>query len=149
MTFEQWWEQQPIAKISAPHMTLIVKSFEEIARQAWIAGAASVPPVAIAPELHPDEEVVINIDYYDIDEMVTEFLREKGFHNQNFDKHGYECVAYEEWSNYEEHSFDVVADTTDILELGDRLHYKLGDILNWMCAEGKLRAGTYLIKVFW
>lgn len=152
MTFEQWWSRQPITQNVKPSFEIIVKSFEEIARQAWIAGAASVPPVAIAPALAVDETIVIKTDYNDIDHMVTEFLREKGFRSKNFDKYGYECVAENEWSNYQEHSFTVESidyKGKEQISCSDSRVPFLGDILNWMCFDGKLKAGTYLIKVYW
>lgn len=91
-------------------------------------------------------KTVREVDYNDLDEAITEFLKSKGV-NKN-----YECVAYEEWGNYESHSFDVdgdidEADKTQILH--GNLHYQTQNILNWMAEENVIENGEYLVSVYW
>lgn len=91
-------------------------------------------------------KTIREVDYKDLDEAVNEFLKSKGI-NKN-----YNCVAYEEWSNNESHSFDVDSELDDDLLndlMAGKLHYKTSDILNWMCHEGSIASGEYTINIFW
>lgn len=36
--FDTWWNKQPISKVTADNMTLIVQSYKDIAKEAWLAG---------------------------------------------------------------------------------------------------------------
>ena len=89
--------------------------------------------------------VVISISGNELDRAITEFLRSKGHSEENFDKYGCECVAENEWGNYQEHSFDVDAIPTKE-PLGS---LATGEILNLMCFEGYIEAGEYLVDCSW
>ncbi len=88
----------------------------------------------------------IEVDYNDLDESITEFLKNKGRDDQ------YECVAYEEWGNYESHDFDIDGDVNEDdkkrILTGD-LHFQTSSILNWMAEEGIIEKGNYKIDIFW
>lgn len=88
-------------------------------------------------------------DVVDVDNAITSFLKEKGFSSKNFDKYGYEAIAENEWSNYQEHSFSVEPTAPDASGLADIGRLSTGKLLNWMCADGKLPAGDYLVEVYW
>ncbi len=91
-------------------------------------------------------KIIREVDYISLDDAITEFLKSKGLDKR------YESVAYEEWSNYESHSFSVQAKASEgeIKEIMEgKLHYKTQDILNWMCAEGKIEEGEYLVSINW
>jgi len=92
---------------------------------------------------------VLEVSYNDIDAEITDFLLSKGFTKKDMtcERRGYEICAENEWCNDSEHSFDVepepLADQTTLK------HVSTNEILNWMCAEGKLEAGEYLVDVCW
>ncbi len=94
-------------------------------------------------------KVVIEVDYNDLDEAVTTFLKLKNFSDRNFDKHGYECIAVNEWSNYQSHTFTVSPNIPDDDEKNDIGGMGTGEILDWMCAENLVEAGEYLVNVCW
>ena len=89
------------------------------------------------------------IDYNDLDDAITDFLQKKGVLPLEGPRSRYECVAYEEWGNYESHEFDVDPKDVDHLKPGDRLHYQTSNILNWMCFEGLLPAGDLTVSISW
>lgn len=70
----------------------------------------------------------------------------------------YEVVAYEEWGNYEKHSFSIEKEEQDA-ETKKLIHdYKLtGKIGNWhtrdllvdLCNRGIIEPGEYLIDIYW
>ena len=104
---------------------------------------------------------LVEVDYNEIDKAVTDFLRKKKILNEpdpNVEwwkqkKINYECVAYEEWGNYQSHTIDIEAEMPEQYDM-DRLnkgnlHYHLRTILNWMCCENEIEAGEYLISVSW
>lgn len=92
--------------------------------------------------------IVKKVEVRDLDDAITEFLKSKSFTDSNFLEFGYESAAENEWSNYEEHSFEVEpvfpSDfNTQILDLST------ARILNWMCAEKQLESGNYLVSYSW
>ena len=93
-------------------------------------------------QLKYNEKTYREVDYNDLDNFISEVFGIK-----------YECVAYEEWGNYQSHSFDVTPEELDDhykeeLKEGD-FHYMLGCLLNDACHQGLLQPGDYLINVFW
>lgn len=99
--------------------------------------------------LQGTQKTVIKVDYHDLDTAITSFLKEKGYSEKNFNKHGYECVAENEWCNYQSHCFTVAPNMPTPEELEDLGGLGTGELLDYMCAEGKIEAGEYLIEVFW
>ncbi len=93
------------------------------------------------------KKVVIEVDYSELDELIEKQYGRK-----------YECVAYEEWSNYESHSFDVQKEKLDDYdkEKIDNWNSKNGSgmymttiFLNDMCNRGVIEPGEYLVNVYW
>ena len=102
--------------------------------------------------LEVTKNVVFEVDYVDLDEAITTFLRSKSFTNKNFDKHGYECVAENEWCNDQSHTFNVSAalpDKYELEKLANNQEPYTCAILDWMCADGLIEAGEYLVNVSW
>lgn len=92
---------------------------------------------------------VTKIDYYDLDECITSFLKEKGYSEKNFNKYGYQCIAENEWCNYQSHSFTVKPKMPTSADLEDLGGLSTGELLDYMCAEGNVEAGEYLVEIFW
>lgn len=94
---------------------------------------------------------VNEISVRDLDDAITEFLKSKNYSEKNFDEYGYEAIAENEWSNYQQHSFTVAPISTDIKSfnyIGGRLP-STDEMLDWMCAEGQIEAGEYLVDCSW
>lgn len=96
-------------------------------------------------------KTIHSVNYNDFDEAISEFLKEKGATETSF-----EIVAYEELGNDSAQTFDIgkydwaVPNEEDKAEiLNGTLHYRTGDILEWMCAEGKIPAGDYVVEISW
>lgn len=103
-----------------------------------------------------EKKTVIEINYNDLDKAITEFLKSKGYSRKNFDKYGYECVAENEWGNYQAHTFTIGKYDWAIPDEDDRNNMLKGEhvlstdeILEWMCAEKLIEPGEYLVEVFW
>ncbi len=96
-------------------------------------------------------KTVREVEVRDLDDTITEFLKSKGIQNKNFDKYGYESIAENEWGNYQQHSFTVEPKALDPEDLADlQLHLpSTSELLNWMCLEGQLAAGEYLVDCSW
>jgi hypothetical protein len=99
--------------------------------------------------LEGTRKVVVKVDVRDVDDAITKFLKSKGYGDKNFVKYGYECIAVNEWSNYQSHTFNVEPEMPDDEDKNDPKNLGTGEILNWMCAEGRVEAGEYLIDIFW
>ena len=98
------------------------------------------------------QKQVTEIEVRDLDDAITEFLKSKGFTNKNFDKYGYEAIAENCWNNYEEHSFDVspsLPDDYDLERMGRNEAPDTSTLLDWMCADGLIEAGEYLVDCSW
>lgn len=95
------------------------------------------------------KKTIIEINYNDLDTAITSFLKEKGYSEKNFNKYGYECIAENEWCNYQSHSFDVAPNMPTPEELEDLGSLSTGELLDFMCAEGKIEAGEYLVEISW
>lgn len=91
------------------------------------------------------------VNYDDFDKAINEFLKEKGA-----EKRDYEIVADEEFGNDCEKAFDVgkydwAIPTDEEKEsiLSGKLAWSTGKILEWMCQEGKIPSGEYLVEISW
>ena len=106
-------------------------------------------------------KTIIEVDSNDIDLAVTAFLLEKGILNkpdpnvQSWEQKrvNYESVAEQEWNNDSNYSFTVEPNKPDEDDAEDiaegKLMWKLSVILDWMCLEGVIEKGDYLISVYW
>lgn len=93
--------------------------------------------------------VVTKVDYNDLDAAITSFLKEKEYSGAWSGRHGYSCVAQNEWCNYQSHSFTVAPKKPTSEDLEDLGGLSTGELLDYMCAEGKVEAGEYLVEIFW
>ena len=98
----------------------------------------------------------INVEYHDIDDLINTYFETD---------YKYECVAYQEWSNYSSYTISVYGkDNTpsyDILserkiqEIENiKITKKYNDIslrhlLNYLSLKDIIPSGEYLIKVSW
>lgn len=98
------------------------------------------------PKLKSTTETVIRVEYYDLDSFIQEITGQ----------HDFECVANMEWSNDSEHRFNVNGklgqldlDDWNNFKAGQYENYRVRTILNGLCADKHIPAGTYLIRVSW
>ncbi len=71
--------------------------------------------------------------------------------------HEYEIVPNQEWGNDEQHRFELdgkieewnLEDWNTFKSTGEQHRYRLGTILDGLCADGKLDPGLYVINVSW
>lgn len=96
-------------------------------------------------------KTIRSVNYNDLDESISEFLKEKGAKTSEF-----EIVAYEELGNDSAQTFNVgkydwaVPSEGDKQEILDgKLHWRTGKILEWMCSEEKIPAGDYVVEISW
>jgi len=86
------------------------------------------------------------VDYQDLESLIREV----------YGKPDYDIVADEEWNNDSDHTFTVepkldMYQTQDIEQFkatGEAM-YRLGTILDDLCANGHIEPGEYLISVCW
>lgn len=94
-------------------------------------------------------KVVVEVDYNDIDDLIT-----RQFPNMDGQ---YECVAYQEWGNYQDHSMTVdgkvsesdLRDIHEMIDTGRWPHWRTNRILNYLCSLGVIEPAEYLISVSW
>ena len=90
------------------------------------------------------------VDYNELDSSITEFLKSKEI---PLPRDGYECVCENEWGNDEQHSVTVISKVPSKHDMSSLIRGELAwhqeTILNWMCAEGLIDPGEYLISVSW
>lgn len=89
------------------------------------------------------EKLIREVDYHDLDNFISEIF--------NID---YECVAYEEWGNYQSHPFTVESKPLDEyiareLGCGSIPKYSTGQLLDHACYLEYIEPGEYLIDIFW
>jgi len=94
-------------------------------------------------ELKYEERTVREVNYHDLDDFISEAFGIK-----------YECVAYEEWGNYQSHSFTVEREIiskhfSEELALGIIPKYSTALFLNEACNLGLIEPGEYLVEVSW
>jgi hypothetical protein len=96
-----------------------------------------------------NRKVVVEVAYDDVDDLIT-----RHFPNMN---DSYECVAYEEWGNYQDHSMDIdgkldefdIKDIHEMMNTGKWQHWSTRQILNYLCSLGVIESAEYLISVSW
>lgn len=94
--------------------------------------------------------IVINVNYYDVDDLITNY-----FNPKKLGKKEYECAAYEEWCNDEDHKITIQKRQLKSYELkavkearlGKWEHYRLAVYLTHLCNEDVIPEGNYLIRV--
>ena len=96
-----------------------------------------------------EEKTFKVVDYHDLDKFINDNVR---FSDP------FECITSDAWDNYSYHRINVtgelgeyeLARMGDILDTGEwEGNNETSIILNYLCREGKLEAGEYLIEVFW
>ena len=109
------------------------------------------------------QKCVIELDYNELDRLIEGYF--------NLRPGSYYSVAYNEWNNYSNYTFDVEAkplndeELTSVLKAAEKTGeptegyggntfrhpdgLSTADLLNHICAKGKLVAGEYLVTVFW
>jgi hypothetical protein len=99
-------------------------------------------------------KTIAEIDYNDLDRLITDTLRVLINPNLTY----YEMVAYEEWGNYQNHSFDYDEDDYDEedwndvkekLKTGKWPHYQTGVILNYLVKMKYIPACELSVSVYW
>jgi len=94
-------------------------------------------------------KTVNEVDYNDVDQAITEFLKSKGFDPGR----QYDCVCEEEWQNDMKKEWKIeprLPETYDLKRYAEcKFSYRTRSILDWMCADGLIPAGNYLIDVSW
>ena len=93
-----------------------------------------------------EKETVFKVDSYDLEAFIKEATG-----------HEYETVYNEEWSNDSQHRFILDGkmnqweknDWETFKSTGKQELYHLRTILNGLCSEKQIEAGTYLITVCW
>jgi hypothetical protein len=89
------------------------------------------------------EKIIREVNYHDLDEFISEIFGIE-----------YECVIYEEWGNYQSHSYTVEGRLLDgytakELGYGSIPKYSLGQLLDHACHLEYIEPGEYIIDVFW
>ncbi len=95
------------------------------------------------------EKTVRVVEYEDLDAFIGQEL-------PNLSE-PFECVPVEEWNNDSYYNMSIDGDIEEynqktienILATGEVGSYTTRLILNYLCQQGKLEAGEYLIHVFW
>ena len=94
-------------------------------------------------------KTVNEVDYDDVDQAIAEFLKSKGFDLGR----RYECVCEEEWQNDMKKEWQIEPNLPKDYDLKrfaeNNFGFRTRTILDWMCADGLIPAGNYLIDVSW
>lgn len=105
----------------------------------------------IEMELKHKRELIFAVDGHDLDQEISKFLKSKKARITQF-----EIGPYEETSNYtdKEYIIDSKWAYTDGREeikqiMEGKLHYQTANIMTWMCIEGIIEPGKYIIDVSW
>ena len=94
-------------------------------------------------------KTIHSVDYLDFNEAINAFLQEKGGK-----PYEYEVCAQHEVSNGDNLTFEVgLYDWAKVTEEGKQYildgNLDTDGILEWMCEEGKITAGEYLVEIYW
>lgn len=104
------------------------------------------------------EKTILEVDYKDLDDAITEFLDAEFFkargHNYTILKgRRYESVAENDWINDSSYGFSVTGELTklerQIIESCAFDGLNTASILNWMCNLSFIKPGEYLVNVCW
>lgn len=105
-------------------------------------------------ELKGTRKVVIEVSYKEIQRVIVEFYQlpktEKYYGP-------YEITAMEEWSNGEEHTFDLdgdidedeIQEALELMETKKPEQFTTRTYLQYMVKVGALEPGSYLVSVYW
>lgn len=91
------------------------------------------------------KKTVLQVDYKDLDSAIIEFLKSKGYPS----KYNYSCIGENGWNNYESHIFIIDEPSGEKFEVEDFEYLSTDQIMDWMCADGLIEPGEYLIEIFW
>jgi hypothetical protein len=94
--------------------------------------------------------VRLEVDFSDLQYEINKFLRKEFGKNA----HDYDIVAEEEWYNNTAYDYTVKEQNLNETNYNE---YKAGDygrgsthyILNWMCFQGVIKPGKYLVHCRW
>lgn len=96
-----------------------------------------------------NKKVFFELENYDLDEAITEFLDGKDCNY--LEGSPYESDVENDWTGDSLYSFVVTHKLNkperDIIKKGIFDGLTTNIILNWMCSEGKIEPGEYLIKL--
>jgi hypothetical protein len=102
------------------------------------------------------KKTIISVDYDHVDDAITKFLIEKDALTESMRSEKekgrsprYECIPENEWGNDQEQEIEVRPKDLDADDKLDMFCVSTGDILDWMCFEGRVEAGTYLVSICW
>lgn len=88
---------------------------------------------------------LIKMDYNEVDDLINKhFFPDKVGH--------FECIASDEWCNYESHEMDLdgILEDYDEEDIQERKYsYMTCTYLNKLVQMGVIPKGEYLIEVFW
>lgn len=96
------------------------------------------------------KKTIFEVDYNEFDRAATEFLKSKGVDVES------DVVCDNEWSNDSQHSCTVKNTSDDFFEkyakpslLKGELSSEWQSILQWMCIDGLIEPGEYIIDICW
>lgn len=89
------------------------------------------------------------VDYHTVDKVINEEFPSLS--------QSYECLAEEEWGNDSEHLFYIDGelderdqkDVEETIRTGKTKMYRTQTLLNYLCSQGKIDKGDYLIRISW
>ena len=97
-----------------------------------------------------ETKITHHVNYNELDRAINEFLKKKGCVKT------FEFVDHEEMSNDSSKEFVIgqydfsVPDEKKKKEIIDgKLSWRTNWILEWMCAEGEIPSGNYVVNVSW
>ena len=102
-------------------------------------------------------KAIVEIDYDDLDKIITEHFTGKTPsyaypHEEGFEPHDIVCLN--EWGNDEQHSFDVEKKPGDAEDIENAKKCKwptwgTGELLNQMCYDGIIPECELIVSVCW
>jgi hypothetical protein len=96
---------------------------------------------------------IVEIDYNDLDQIITEHFTGKSIpYEKGFKPHDIVCLN--EWGNDEQHSFDIKSEPADVEDIADAKQCKWpqwgsGELLNQMCYDGIIPECELIVNICW
>ena len=100
---------------------------------------------------------IVEIDYNDLDQIITEHFTGKSPpyaypYKKGFRPHDIVCIN--EWGNDEQHSFDVKSELADADVIADAKQcnwpeFYTGELLNKMCYDGIIPECELIVNICW
>jgi hypothetical protein len=100
---------------------------------------------------------IVEIDYDDLDQIITEHFTGKSIpyaypYEKGFEPHDIVCLN--EWGNDEQHSFDVAKEPADPKTIANAMKCKwpefyTGQLLNQMCCDGVIPECELIVNICW